>query len=197
MSFHSRTTSNAFAVKIQFDIDIRQLFMDLEDGTEVSVVWIRGGKKIDTKVKQITDKTAIFKERFSMKTNLEFDPETRITKPKPTSFQVFRGKQEQFLGECSIDLATQQRGKAIKEKIQLQKCESATPSFLEIQFKLKDLEGAGGDNFSEVGKKRETEMAKRTDEDPEEIKQLKRATEHILKQIKETKVKIEEKKNAI
>ena len=80
--------------------------MDLEDGTDVMILWIRGGKKIDTKVKQMTDKTAIFKERFSMKTNLEFDPETRITKPKPTSFQVFKGKQEQFLGECSIDLAT-------------------------------------------------------------------------------------------
>ena len=86
MSVSSRNTHNAFAVKVQFDIDIRQLSMDLEDGTEVMVLWIRGGKKIDTKVKTVTDKVAVFKERFSMKTSLEFDPDTRITKPKPTSF---------------------------------------------------------------------------------------------------------------
>ena len=60
--------------------------MDLEDGTEVMVLWIRGEKKIDTRVKAMTDKVAVFKERFSMKTNLEFDPDTRITKSKPTSF---------------------------------------------------------------------------------------------------------------
>jgi len=135
--------------------------MDLEDGTDVMVLWIRGGKKIDTKIKKVTDKVAIFKERFSMKTNLEFDPETRITKPKPTSFQIFKGKQEEFLGECSIDLASQQRGKAIKEKLLLSKCESSTPSYLEIQFKLKDLEGAG-ENFSEyTPSQRGTKMGKR------------------------------------
>lgn len=40
-------------------------------------------------------------------------------------------------------------------------------------------------------------MGKRNDEDPEEIKQLKRATEHIMKQIEETKQKIEDKKGDI
>jgi hypothetical protein len=40
-------------------------------------------------------------------------------------------------------------------------------------------------------------MGKRNEEDPEEIKQLKKATEHIMKQIEETKQKIEEKKSAV
>ena len=60
--------------------------MDIEDGAEVMVLWVHGKKKIDTKKRLITDKKAIFKERFSMKTALIFDPDTRITKPKPTSF---------------------------------------------------------------------------------------------------------------
>jgi hypothetical protein len=77
---------NPFALKIQLDIDIRQVRMALEDEAKVMVLWIRGGKKIDTKVKPVQDGVAVLKERFSMKTNLEMDPATRITKPKPTTF---------------------------------------------------------------------------------------------------------------
>jgi hypothetical protein len=87
MSVSARSsTTNKFGIKIQLDLDIRQLYMDLPDNSKVMILWVRGGKTIDTKVKTITDKIAIFKERFSMKTNLEFDPNTRITKAKPTSF---------------------------------------------------------------------------------------------------------------
>jgi hypothetical protein len=41
-------------------------------------------------------------------------------------------KDGKLLGECSIDLAAQRRGNSIKEKLKLEKCETETPSYLEI-----------------------------------------------------------------
>jgi hypothetical protein len=46
---------------------------------------IIGGKKIDTKTKQIMNKKATFNERFAMKTILDFDVFNEEFEPKPVN----------------------------------------------------------------------------------------------------------------
>ena len=48
----------------------------ITQATDVLVLWKRGAKTIDTKIKQLSPAIteALFNEKFQMKTQLEFDP---------------------------------------------------------------------------------------------------------------------------
>ncbi len=47
--------------------------MNLEDQTPVTIYWVRGGKKIDTRTRVMQNMKAVFNERFAMKTILDYD----------------------------------------------------------------------------------------------------------------------------
>lgn len=193
----SVSAAGGFSVKVQFDIDIRHVLMEVDDGTELQVLWVRGNRKIDTKVKTVTDGKAVFKERFSMKTSIEFDPDTRKSKPKPTGFQIL-GKNQQFLGECSIDIASFARGQQIKEKIKLEKCETPKPSYLEIALKVKDIDPIDFDGQSQAsGVQRATTMGKRNDEDPEELKEIKQRSKVLEEEIARVQEQIDAQKGTL
>ena len=63
--------------KVAIDLNIRSAHYKVEEPTEVFIQWQRGGKHIDTKVKDIdpSQSSAIFNDKFQMKTVLEFDPQ--------------------------------------------------------------------------------------------------------------------------
>ncbi len=61
--------------KVAIDLNIRSAYLKVEEPTEVYIEWQRGGKSIDTKVKDIdpSQNMAMFNEKFQMKTVLEYD----------------------------------------------------------------------------------------------------------------------------
>ena len=61
--------------KVAIDLNIRSAHCKVTEPTEVFIEWQRGGKHIDTKVRDIDENqpNAIFNEKFQMKTVLEFD----------------------------------------------------------------------------------------------------------------------------
>ena len=55
-------------------MNIKKLFLaNAREGTDLTIYWMRGGKKIDTRTKQANQGMCRFNEKFMMKTSLEFD----------------------------------------------------------------------------------------------------------------------------
>ena len=60
--------------KLQFELTIRRLILkNAPDGVTFMVLWLRGGKHIDTRSKPSQDGTVKIGDKFQMKTSLEFD----------------------------------------------------------------------------------------------------------------------------
>jgi hypothetical protein len=51
-------------MRVEFEIAIRSATIDKPDGTDMKILWIRGAKKIDTRVKQVKDGKVVFNEKF-------------------------------------------------------------------------------------------------------------------------------------
>ena len=62
----------------------------LPDKTEVLIAWIRGTNVIETRVQELAKEKATFKkEKFSMKTQLDYDTEKQVFLPKTVSTQIY------------------------------------------------------------------------------------------------------------
>ena len=69
--------------RVEFQISIRSAYINIPDETELQILWIRGAKKIDTRIKTIKNGKVSFNEKFQMKTALDFDSNTGTYLPKP------------------------------------------------------------------------------------------------------------------
>jgi hypothetical protein len=63
--------------------------------TDVVILWKRGQKTIDTKVKQLSPSVseAVFNDRFQMKTQLEYDAILRKFARKKSNLELWRADQ--------------------------------------------------------------------------------------------------------
>ena len=72
--------------KISFELTISRLFLSkVEDDIDFSIIWVRGEKTIETKVKTSSNGQVVFKERFMMKTNIDHNTVTDEYTSKPVS----------------------------------------------------------------------------------------------------------------
>ena len=77
---------NIRAKKISFELTISRLFLSkIEDGVDFSIIWVRGEKTIETKVRASNNGQIVFKERFMMKTNIDHNIATDEYSSKPVS----------------------------------------------------------------------------------------------------------------
>lgn len=66
-------------LKISFELSIRKLVLrDAPDQVKFQVLWVRGGKKIDTRTKASQDGQVKIGDKFQMKTSLEMDTTTNL-----------------------------------------------------------------------------------------------------------------------
>ena len=80
-------------LKLSFELNIRKLFLtNAEDNSSFTILWVRGGKKIDTRTRQSKDGQTRFGEKFMMKTTLEYNVESDTYFAKPSQLQVMVGK---------------------------------------------------------------------------------------------------------
>ena len=75
---------NVKILKLQFQLNIRKLYLaKAPDQCPFTLLWMRGGKKIDTQTRKSKDGQTKFGEKFMMKTTLEYNTVTDeyFTKP--------------------------------------------------------------------------------------------------------------------
>lgn len=76
-SVASSLNPNVQLLKLSFELSIRKLSMrDAPDQVKFQVLWVRGGKKIDTRTKLCQDGQVKIGDKFQMKTSLELDTVT-------------------------------------------------------------------------------------------------------------------------
>lgn len=61
------------------------LLKNVPDDSSLTILWVRGGKNIDTNRRYAKEGTIKFKEKFMMKTSLEFDTNLAQYVAKPVS----------------------------------------------------------------------------------------------------------------
>ena len=98
---------NVKVLKLSFELNIRKLWLaNSTDNTPFTILWVRGGKKIDTRTRQSKDGQTKFGEKFMMKTTLEYNTETDEYFAKPSQLQVMVGKDNQnIIAETDLNLA--------------------------------------------------------------------------------------------
>ena len=75
----SSLNPNVQLLKISFELSIRKLVLrDAPDQVKFQVLWVRGGKKIDTRTKASQDGQVKIGDKFQMKTSLEMDTTTNL-----------------------------------------------------------------------------------------------------------------------
>ncbi|CDW82947.1 UNKNOWN [Stylonychia lemnae] len=121
---------------IEFEISIRAATINSPDQTNLQVLWIRGPKKIDTRVKQVKDGKVAFNEKFQMKTAMEIGDNGEVL-PKPTTLQLIETDSKKFLGECILDLAKYCATPETSEKLKLEQCED-DKAYIEIRVRAKE-----------------------------------------------------------
>ena len=74
---------------------------------DVLVLWKRGAKTIDTKVKQLSpaNPEAVFNEKFKMNTQLDYDSLRRQFARKKSDLQLWKADQSILIGTADFDLA--------------------------------------------------------------------------------------------
>lgn len=73
-------------LKLNFELNIRSLALkNVPDDAQLTILWIRGDKNIDTRTRYAKDGKVKFSEKFMMKTSLEFDTELQTYVAKPVS----------------------------------------------------------------------------------------------------------------
>ena len=114
-------------------------------GSEVSYrTNLKGNKKIDTKLKPISNKKVQFNERFSMKTVFEQNPDTGLYQSKESIFEVYKGKNGPKIGEARFDVAKQGvlSSGTVKRSLPLDQCDDIA-AIIEIASKVKLLDANG------------------------------------------------------
>lgn len=79
--------------KVNIDLNIRLAHVDkVPAPIDVTVLWKRGAKTIDTKVKQLSPSVceAVFSEKFQMKTQLDFDMIRKQFARKKSDLQLWK-----------------------------------------------------------------------------------------------------------
>ena len=79
--------------KVNIDLNIRLAHVDkVPAPIDVTVLWKRGAKTIDTKVKQLSSSVceAVFSEKFQMKTQLDFDMIRKQFARKKSDLQLWK-----------------------------------------------------------------------------------------------------------
>ena len=79
--------------KVNIDLNIRLAHVEkVPAPVDVIVLWKRGAKTIDTKVKQLSPSVseAVFSEKFQMKTQLDFDMIRKQFARKKSDLQLWK-----------------------------------------------------------------------------------------------------------
>ena len=94
-------------LKLQFQLNIRKLYTArAPDHSQFTLLWMRGGKKIDTQTRKAKDGQTKFGEKFMMKTSLEYNTQTNEYFTKPSQLQVVMGSEEKVaIAETDLNLA--------------------------------------------------------------------------------------------
>ena len=70
--------------RIEFQMRIKGAGIDVPNDTDVFVLWVRGPKKMDTKVVPVNHMRVTINDKFEMKTQIDFDSATGKYLSKPT-----------------------------------------------------------------------------------------------------------------
>ena len=133
--------------KVSIDLNIRALTINnLSKPIDVIILWAQRTKAIDTKSQSLSpDKaTAIFDEKFQMKTAIDWDSVRGKFAKKESKLRVFTKDKSRMLGEADFDLgkyANDPTSTAKVDRLQLRNCEVDPNAFIEILIKAKTLEG--------------------------------------------------------
>jgi hypothetical protein len=112
--------------KVSIDLNIRSAFYKVENPTEVYIEWQRGTNMIESKVKELdaTLPSALFNDKFQMKTSLEYDQTNAIYLPKKSVLALLRKKDKKLLGSTDFDLSIYaNKAKPTGEKLILSNCD--------------------------------------------------------------------------
>ena len=141
--------------KIAIDLNIRSATIAVTEPMDIVILWKRGAKKIDTKIKSITPEntTAIFNEQFQMKTQLEWDSLRNQFRKKQSilSVHLVRAGEDVMeaadnntsivLGDANFDLAYYANNPEInQDKLPLKKCKLDEEAFIQIHIKTNSNE---------------------------------------------------------
>ena len=71
---------------MNFELNIKSLALkNVPDDSQLTILWVRGDKNIDTRTRYSKEGRIKFNEKFMMKTSLEFDTTREIYVAKPVS----------------------------------------------------------------------------------------------------------------
>eukprot|EP00347_Sterkiella_histriomuscorum_P001927 403370134 len=128
--------------KISFELNIKSARITIPDQTLVTIYWVRGGKKIDTKTKPVMNNKATFNERFAMKTILDYNVFDDEYDPKPSILQLFKGNPQEnpeYVGEADFDLAKYGKSVSVTERLTM-RGNVTDDCFIEVMVKTKSLD---------------------------------------------------------
>ena len=139
------STSGAQQRKVNIDFNIRSATIKVDQPMNVLVLWKRGKNSIDTKVKQVGpgQQTALFNEKFQMKTQLEYDTLKRQYVRKKSDLQLWKQDMSSMLGFAEFDLSKYvSQDPAMAEKTQedrlpLKNCLIDDSAYIDIFIKAK------------------------------------------------------------
>ena len=100
---------------------------------KVLILWQRGNKAIDTKVKTLgpNSEVAVFNEKFQMKTAIDWDSLRSKFGKKKSLLAVFTEDRSKKLGEADFDLGKYANDpESQKDKLPLRNCESDPKAFI-------------------------------------------------------------------
>jgi hypothetical protein len=139
-------TTAARQKKVNIDLNIRLAHVvNVPAPIDVTVLWKRGAKTIDTKVKQLSPSVneAVFSEKFQMKTQLDFDMIRKQFARKKSDLQLWKSDQSQLLGTADFDLAkyaNMAENVTHTDQLPLANCQFDSAAYIEITIKTK-IEG--------------------------------------------------------
>jgi len=126
--------------KVSIDFNIKAAHISLEKAVDLVVIWKRGEKTIDTRVKTYIpgDTSVVFNEKFQMKTVLDYDSFRKQFVKKKSDLQLWKSDMSSQLGTADFDLskyANEERGQ--EDKLPLKNCLADPKAYIEIYIKAK------------------------------------------------------------
>ena len=129
--------------KVNITLTIRAAFIKVEQDVETQILWMRGSKKIDTRVKVLSAEkgSASFNEKFQMKTSLDYNADLQKFIGKKSTLKLVT-KDGVLLGESFLDLAKYANDQTVKkDRLPMEKCEDSK-AYIEIGIVAKPDEDA-------------------------------------------------------
>jgi len=129
--------------KVNITLTIKAAYLETESDSEAVITWKRGSKHIDTRTKPLKAQSgsALFNEKFQMKTALDYDPASGkfLSKKSLLCLNLKEGPQ---LGEAELDLSKYANNPDIKkDRLKLLKC-ADQKAYIEISIVAKPEEDA-------------------------------------------------------